>query len=122
MTPARAGALVPAGWGAYNGVWLVVEAGFGAEALPLWLYAAAITLVELAAIAVLLAAFRHPFGTRPYEVPTRGELSLLTAVGVVLVGLGAAYGAWFYPIGSVTLAWAFWLLSRDLVLRRRSLR
>ncbi len=113
----RSGAIVPAGWAAFNGALLAILAGFGGSANPLWLYGASVALTEFFAGAVLLSEWRHPAG-RTYQVPARGETALLAGVGLSLVALGVTFGAWFFPMAAVSL----WLSLRfELKDRRRQL-
>lgn len=118
----RYGAVVPAGWAAYNGMWLAVLAGFGGSALVLWLYGGAIALTALFAAAVVASGWRHPVEPRRYRVPGRGEAALSGAAGVAFVGLGVVYGAWFYPIGGVLVAFTAVLAALEVRERHRPAR
>lgn len=105
----RAGAIVPAGWAAYNGLLLAVLAGFGGNDTAMWVYAGAVALVEAFAAAVVFSRWRHPTIPRQVRLPIRGEASIFGGLGAALAGLGVVFGSWFYPVAAVVLAVAVYL-------------
>jgi hypothetical protein len=113
------GALVPAGWAAYNGLWLAILAGLGGSALTLWLYGGAVALTELFAGAVVVSGWRHPVEPRRYRLAARGEAALCGALGVAFGGLGAVFGAWFFPLAAVLLVLAGVFAALEVRDRRR---
>jgi peptidoglycan/LPS O-acetylase OafA/YrhL len=115
----RSGALVPAGWAAYNGLWLALLAGLGGNATVLWLYGGATAIAELFAGAVVISGWRHPLEPRRHLLARHGEASLLGALGVAFAGLGVVFGAWFYPMAAVLLAFAVSLAAMDVRDRHR---
>ncbi|MBO0713179.1 MAG: hypothetical protein J2O39_00310 [Acidimicrobiales bacterium] len=90
--------LVVAGWGAFNTALLVILAGYGGEAMVLWLYGGAVGLTMLFAAGVAASALRRPARLRPRLLPNHGEVGLVTAGGLLAVGLGLTFGPWFYPV------------------------
>jgi hypothetical protein len=116
----RAGAIVPAGWATYNGVWLITLSAFGGSAVVLWLYGGAIALTALFAMAVVLSQWRHPLESRRYQVPLRAEASIIGAGGICFVGLGFAFGAWLFPVGGILIVWAALVARLDVADRHRS--
>lgn len=116
---ARTGALVPALWALYNGMWLLLLAIFGGSAVILWLYGGAMAIVEGIAAMMVVSGWRHPLAERSYQVPARGEVGILAASGCLLVGLGFVFGSWFFPLGGVTLFLAVIQIGKDIRTRRR---
>lgn len=115
------GAVVPAGWAAYNGVWVVILAAFGASALPLWLYGGAVALTEAAAAGVLLAHWRVLERHGRYVLDAGSPAPVIAAIGLALLALGPSLGPWLYPPGGVTVTWAALLVVRDARWRRRAI-
>jgi hypothetical protein len=109
----RAGAVVPAGWGVYNGLWLVVMAGMGGTAVNLWLYAGAVTITMLFACCLVLSRWRHQLEASRFPVGLRGEASGIAAGGIAIVGLGFVFGAWFFPLGGAFVLWGAALVLMD---------
>lgn len=116
----RSGAIVPAGWALYNGMWFCVMAGFGGNADMMWLYGGSIALTELFAGAVSMSKFLHPGDVRHYVLPTRGEAGLLGAVALLFAAVAIAFGIWFWPLCAVSLVLAGWAVVRDHLERHRS--
>ncbi|WP_225840216.1 hypothetical protein [Streptomyces sp. NK08204] len=97
--------VVVAGWGALNGLLLVVLAIYGERSLAYWLWGGAVTLLELAAVAVLLSSRRGPEQHVAYRVPVRGSAAALpAAVGCLLAGLALVYGYWLFALAGPLLA------------------
>lgn len=117
MNP-RAGALVPAGWGSYNGGLLLALAIMGGPAVPLWLYGSAITLIMLFAGLLVLSRWRHQLDVRRYPVGLRGEASGIAAGGLALLCLGFVFGSWFFPLGAAFVIWGGALVLVDVKGRR----
>lgn len=114
----RTGALVPAGWAAYNGLGLAILAGFGGHAIELWLYGGGCALTVLFAGALRVSRLRHPGEPGPKPLPTRGDAGLFGALGVTFLGLAVVYGAWFYPLAVVLIVLSLALVRLDLRNRR----
>jgi hypothetical protein len=94
-------------WGIANVVLAAVLAGFtvakSAGLLVIDLYCASAAIVFGVAVLVWLARRRRPLA-RGLRVPARPAAALLLAVGVALIWLGLAFGAWLPIIAVVPLA------------------
>jgi hypothetical protein len=90
--------LVVAGWGAANGLLTALLAGMGGTGTPsgvtpVGIYAGAVVIVEAIAVAVLASRRRRGAAPIPDEAPG-GATMLFLAIGVLLFGLGLAFGWW----------------------------
>lgn len=128
MTAAKdhAGALVPAGWAAYNAVWLAVQGGLDAGRhggpgvdWPIWVYAGAIAITTLFTFFLLVSRWRSPLGATHHHVSLRGDAGLCGALGVTFAGLAVVYGSWWVPLAGVMVVMAVWLAVKDAAVRRR---
>ncbi|MFR0357340.1 hypothetical protein [Streptomyces sediminimaris] len=99
---------VMAGWGLFNGVLAAVLAIYHGHIIPLMLYVGAVVLIEVASVAVLASARRHPDGQVPHRLAWRGAVALpLMAVGFTLALLTLAYGPWMLSLAVPLLLVAF---------------
>lgn len=90
--------LVVASWGGINSALLVTLAGYGGSAMALWLYGGAVGLTMLFAAGVAASVVHRPTRVRPRLMPNHGEVGILSAGGVLAIGLALTFGPWFYPI------------------------
>lgn len=119
--PGHSGALVPAGWALYNGMWMAVEGGFDASARtgvgstwPLYLYGGAIAIVFVFAALVTMSRWRHPLEPRTHPFAPRGDAALYGALGAFFGGIAVVWGMWWMPLCGVSLALATWMAVKDL--------
>jgi hypothetical protein len=118
MSAWRTGAIVAVGWGALLGVFVVINAGYGAGALVLLMYAGSVVLAGCVGLVLSLWTRRQSRGPRRWPVPRVVTSAPLLAAAAALVGVGVAFTWTLYPL-------AFWLVvlaARRLVRERAGLR
>jgi hypothetical protein len=122
----HSGALVPAGWAAYNAVWLAVMGGLdigrrGGAGVdwPIWVFSGSIAITILFAFLVVFSRWRHPLEPRQRPVSLRGDASLCGAMGIMFAGLAAVFGSWWGPFSAVMVVMAIWLFVKDSSARHR---
>ncbi len=122
----HSGALVPAGWAAYNAIWLATEGGLdigrkGGVGVnwPIWLYSGSIAVTVLFAFFIVVSRWRHPLEPRQRPVSLRGDAGLCGAMGVAFGGLAVVFGSWWAPFSLVMLVMAIWLAVKDASARHR---
>lgn len=102
MSAWRGGAIVAVGWGALLGVFVVINASYGAGALVLLMFAASVVLACCVGLAISAWTRRQRDRPRRWPVPRAAASAPLLAAAVACVGLGVAFTWTFYPV-------AFWL-------------
>jgi hypothetical protein len=103
MSRWRTGAIVAVGWGALLGVFVVINAGYGAGALVLLMFAGSVVLAGSLGLVLSIWSGRQRPGTRRWPVPRVVTSAPLLAAAAALVGVGVAFTWALYPL-------AFWLV------------
>ncbi|MFH9085812.1 hypothetical protein [Streptomyces sp. NPDC017673] len=92
-------AVLVAGWGALNGLLLVVLAVYRENVMTYWLWGGVVLVLELFALAVLASSRARTDQHVRYRVPDRGAGGVLPgAIGLLLVGLCLVYGYWLLVV------------------------
>lgn len=112
MTSAT-GALVPFGWGVFNTMMMLIDAGMGGNAVELGLAGGGAALIELFAAFVLFSERSSLIEDRTYVLPARAEVGIFAAFTAVLIGLSAIFGAWYAPLAGVNLVLTIRALVRE---------
>lgn len=118
VTYKQSGAIVPALWAAYNGMFLAILGGMGGTEIPLLLYGGSITIMEIIGIVIIMARWHSPATGQRYRLPSRGEAGIVGALALTLLALAEALGPWLYPPGGVTLCWAVMIAYKDHQVRK----
>ena len=92
-------------WGVANGVLVVMLIGYGESAFAVSLYASAVALIEVVALAAWLSARALPTSAGRSPAGERSDAAMVTAIGCAFVGVGLVWSRWMMLPALYSLLW-----------------